>query len=62
MVTSVIDTCSKLALRVEDTDAVSPATFATGVVDTGGSPLVANIFENYQKIRKAPGELSGACE
>ncbi len=52
VVTSVIDTGSKLSLCVEDTDAVVMATFADGVVDTGGAPLVANIFWEFSEIPK----------
>ncbi len=30
----------------------STATFADGVVDTGGAPLVANIFSEFSEILK----------
>jgi hypothetical protein len=34
--------------------AVLVAKFAAGVVDTGGAPLLANIFANFRKIRNYP--------
>ncbi len=39
------------------------AKFATGVVDTGGQPLAANISANFRKIRNGPnGILKGLGE
>jgi hypothetical protein len=34
--------------------------FATGVVDTGGTPLLANISANFRKIRTVLMGYSGA--
>jgi hypothetical protein len=47
--TVIVDTGGKL---VSTTPAVPVATFATGVIDTGGVPSLASISVNFQKNSK----------
>jgi hypothetical protein len=49
----VADTGGKFAAGVVDTGGnFAAAVFATGVVDTGGAPLLANIYGNFRKNSK----------
>ncbi len=41
------------------TPAVPVAKFATGAVDTGGAPSLANISANFRKIRNDPNVIFG---
>jgi hypothetical protein len=44
---------------VSFTPAESVAKFATGLIDTGGALSLANISENFRKIRNDPNVIFG---
>ncbi len=50
---TLLDTGGKFATGIK-TPAVAVEKFATGVIDTGGAPSLANISENHWKNSKLP--------
>jgi hypothetical protein len=52
-IASIVDTGVNLP-QVSKTPAVAVEKFATGVIDTGGAPSLANISENFRKNSKLP--------
>ncbi len=55
--TGIVDTVRKFAAGINLTLVKLVAKFASGVVDTGGAPGLANISANFQKNLKWPNGI-----